>query len=271
MRGTFMRGSAALIVPLIAVVPLKSALAGLAVSVMPPILELSVPPGDRNEFTLTVKNLGNTRVEVSPAVNDLALSRTGAALPVESGEGAPSCAGWISMDLSDFTLMPGESVSREVVFQVPRGAAGGSYCVIVFEAREAQSEEAGPSLNITTRTGTIIMQTSSRRSRRSGEIVEVKTVKSGKGAIDVAALFGNTGEIHLEIRPSCLIRNADGRVIDRLKADAGTGTVLPGGMRQIRATWDNERKMEPGDYEVQMSVDFRGGRRVTRTVEFTIE
>jgi hypothetical protein len=175
------------------------------------------------------------------------------------------------MDLSDFTLMPGASASRDVTFQVPRGAAGGSYCVIVFEAREAEKGKAGPSLNISTRTGTIIMQTSSRRSHRSGELSEVNITKSGKRVVEIVGLFDNTGEIHLKINPSCLIRNAEGRIIDRLKADAGTGTVLPGGIRQIRATWDNERKMEQGTYEVQVSVDFRGGRRVTRTAEFTIE
>jgi hypothetical protein len=60
-------------------------------------------------------------------------------------------------------------------------------------------------------------------------------------------------------------------VIDRLKIDAGTGTVLPSGIRQIRGTWDNERKMVPGTYEAQVSVDFTGGRRVTEKVEFTID
>jgi hypothetical protein len=115
------------------------------------------------------------------------------------------------------------------------------------------------------------METASRRSRRGGEITDLKTTMSGEEAVDVVALFKNTGEVHLKIRPSCVIRNSEGRVIDRLKADAGTGTVLPGGIRQMRARWDNKRKMVPGTYEVQVSVDFTGGKRVTESVEFTID
>jgi hypothetical protein len=271
MSGSTMHRSAAIIIPLIAVVPLSNTFAALSVSVLPPILDLSVPPGDKKEFSLTVKNLGGSRVEVSPAVMDVMLGPTGAALPVEPGEGAPSCAAWVSMDESGFSLGPGESAVRDVVFAVPRGVAGGAYCVIVFEAREAGMSTPGPSLNISTRTGTIIMETASRRSRRSGEIIDVKIVRNGEHRMDIIALFKNTGEIHLKIRPSCLIRSREGRVIDRLKTDAGTGTVLPGGIRQIRAAWDNQRKMVPGTYEAQVSADFTGGRRVTGDVGFAID
>jgi hypothetical protein len=271
MSGARMRRSAAIILPLIAAVPLSNALAALSVSVLPPILDLSIPAGGKKEFSLTVKNLGDSRVQVSPAVMDLMLDPTGAALPVDPGKGAPSCAAWVTMDSGGFALGPGESISRKVTLEVPRGVAGGAYCVIVFEAREAERKTSGPSLDISTRTGTIIMETASRRSRRSGEITDLKTAGSIGDGIDVIALFKNTGEVHLKIRPSCVIRSSEGRVIDRLKADAGTGTVLPGGTRQIRASWENKRKMAPGTYEVQVSVDFTGGRRVTESVEFTID
>jgi hypothetical protein len=266
-----MRRRAAFILPLIAAVPLTNALAGLSLSVVPPILDLAVPPGEKKEFTLTIKNLGDSRVEVSPAVMDLALGKTGAAMPVEAGQGAPSCAGWVAMDLSGFSLGPGASVSRNVMFKVPRGVAGGAYCVIVFKAQEAEPRGAGSSLNISTRTGTILMETTTRRSRSSGEIVELAATRLESGGVAVVGLFKNTGEVHLQIRPSCVIRNSEGRVVDRLKTDAGTGTVLPGGIRQISGTWDDKRKMEPGTYQAQMAVDFKGGSRVTRDLGFTIE
>ena len=266
-----MRRSAAVLLPLIAVVPLSNTWAALSISVLPPVLDVSVPPGGRKEISLTVKNLGSTRVEVSPAVMDLMLGPKGAALPVETGKGSPSCAGWITMDSGGFTLGPGESVSRDVVLEVPRGVAGGAYCVIVFDAREAKGEAHGPSLDISTRTGTIIMETATRRSRRGGRITDLRISRGDDKAMNVIALFENTGEVHLKIRPYCVIRSTEGRVIDRLKADAGTGTVLPGGIRQIEATWDNKRKMTPGMYEVQVSVDFTGGRRVTKSLEFTID
>jgi hypothetical protein len=271
MSGSTICRRAAVVLPLLAVVPLSDAFATISVSVLPPILDLSVPPGGRRELALTIKNLGSSRVDVQPAVMDVMLEPTGAALPVEPGKGAPSCAAWVSMDQSGFSLAPGQSAVHDVVFEVPRGVAGGRYCVIVFEAREAERSAPGPSLNISTRTGTIIMETASRRSRRGGEIVDIKTGRNGDHEVGIVALFKNTGEIHLKIRPSCLVRNREGRVIDRLSVDAGTGTVLPGGIRQISATWNNGRKMVPGSYRAEVAVDFTGGRRVTESVDFTID
>jgi hypothetical protein len=271
MSGEVMRKTAAIILPLIVIVPLSGLHAALSVSVIPPILELSVPPGGTKVFSLTVKNVGDTRVMVTPSVMDLMLSPTGAALPVARGNGAPSCAGWVDMDRNEFALDPGEGLAREVALEVPRGVGGGAYCVIVFEAMPVEKVSTQSGLDISTRTGTIVMETVSRRSLRLGEITDVKISKVGEDEIGVTAQFENKGDIHVQIRPSCVIKNSEGRVIDRITMDAGTGTVLPRGVRQITGTWANKRKMLPGSYSVQVSADYRGGRRASKSVELAID
>ena len=265
-----MKKTAAILIPVVAVVPVSKLCAALSISVIPPILEISVPPGGEKAFKLTVKNTGSIKVVMTPSVMDLELSPTGAALPMDLGTSSWSCADWVGMDTQQFVLGPGEKKETEVLFKVPRGVSGGRYCVIIFEANPRGADEEQADLAISARTGTIIMESIPRRAVRSGEISEVD-VTEGSGAVDIVAYFRNTGNIHVGIRPGCVIRNSDGRIIDRVKMSAGTGTVLPEGTRRISGAWTNERKMEPGTYTAEVSADFKGGRRATQSVQFSID
>jgi hypothetical protein len=245
--------------------------AALSVSVTPPMLELSVPPGGKKTYTLQVGNLGDMAIRVTPRVMDLALNPTGAALPSEPGSSARSCAQWVALDLRSFSLDPGESREREIVLSIPRGVSGGYYCVVIFEAVPAARNTVESQLSIATRTGTIIMETVPRSYLREGDIVESRVSKRADGEMEIVAYFTNTGNVHVQVRPSCVIRSREGRVVDRVKMEAGTGTVLPEGTRRMAGIWSNKRKMVQGDYTAEIAVDYRGRKRATRSIEFRIE
>jgi hypothetical protein len=241
---------------------------GVMVSVTPPLLEISVPPGGRKVYQLTVKNMGDVKVSVRPEIMDLTLSVAGSAEPVAKGTSEWSCADWVSMNTSEFALEPGEGEQRDLTFEVPRGTNGGRYCVVIFETRPYEAKGGGPHISISTRTGTIIMETVSRTVPRSGEISDLRIRHATGDTMEIGAYFSNTSNIHVKIKPSCVIKSADGRIIDRVKLDAGTGTVLPGGKRQMAGYWANKRKMLPGKYVAEVTVDFRGLKRAVQTTEF---
>ena len=259
-----------MVLPLVAAMPLNAVNAALSISVSPPILELAQPPGTKKALMLTIRNSGDVRVMITPMIMDLKLSETGAALPVKRGSGARSCADWLAMDTSAFELAPDERAKREVTLSVPRGASGGAYCVVTFEAEPVSDGIGDSHLSIATRTGTIVMETASRRSARLGELVDAKASRSAD-AVGIIAYFKNTGDIHVRIRPSCVIKDSNGRIVDRIEMDAGTGTVLPGGLRRISGTWQNKRKMIPARYVAEIAVDYRGPRRAKANVDFTIQ
>jgi len=266
-----MTRTAVAVAALIVMVAVGEAWAALSVSVTPPMLDLSVPPGGKKTFTLQVGNLGDMAIRVTPRVMDLSLSATGAALPGEPGSSARSCAKWVSLDLSAFSLDPGESRGREMVLSVPRGVSGGYYCVVIFEAVPAARDAAESQLAITTRTGTIVMETVPRSYVREGDIVDGR-VSGGVGdGMEIVAHFTNTGNVHVQVRPSCVIKSREGRIVDRVKLEAGTGTVLPEGTRRMAGIWSNKRKMVPGEYTAEIAVDYRGRKRATRSVVFRIE
>jgi hypothetical protein len=264
-----MRKAAVALLPLIVVILATSVWGALSISVTPPVLDLEIRPGARKVLVLTVKNTGDVRVLVEPEVMDFDLSPTGTPL-LSTGGSHWSCADWISMDKSAFELEPGARQDRQTVMAVPRGASGGRYCAVVFKATPAQKGGRESHLSIATRTGTLIMQTVPRHYVLTGHISDIEVTHQKDGNVSFTAYFINGSEKHVQIRPSCVIKGPEGRIIDRLKIDAGTGTVLPDGMRQLKTVWSNRRKMLPGKYSVEVLADYRGGKRVANSAEFTI-
>jgi hypothetical protein len=141
----------------------------------------------------------------------------------------------------------------------------------MFEAVPAARSSDGSQLSIAARTGTIVLETVPRSYVREGEIVEARASAKRGGEVEIVGYFRNTGNVHAQVRPSCVIRNGEGRVVDRVKMDAGTGTVLPGGTRQLSGVWKNKAKMLRGYYTAEVAADYRGRKRAVRSVGFTIE
>ncbi len=266
-----MKKLTAAFLPLVAVMPVTGALGALSISVAPPLLDLSIPPGGNESFRLTVRNIGDIDVRIKPSIADLELTPTGEAVPVEPAGGKWSCAEWITLDLSEFTLAPGDRRNIDFTIKVPMGVRGGRYCVITFEASPIRRRHQS-GFSVSTKTGTIIMETVPRRTTRSGEISSLKvTTFPEEGEVRLVALFKNTGNVHVKIKPGAVIKNTEGRIVDRVKMNAGTGTVLPDGVRKITGIWSNKRKMKPGSYLAEVYVDYRGRKRATESVRFDIE
>lgn len=249
---------------------LESTNATIGLSVTPPILDVAVPPGATKTFTLDVRNTGDVTLIVSPEVMDLELTEEGIPVAIEAASTRYSCASWISMDTQPFTLGANESLRRSFKLAVPSGSTGGRYAIILFDAQPIKAELKQPHLTVGARTGTILMETIPRRLSRRGEIISV-TAKAVGDTVTITGLFQNKGDVHLKIKPSCLIRDKDGRIVDRIKIEAGTGTVLPDGKRPLKGLWTNKHKMKPGRYTAEISVEFRGAERVKASTEFLIK
>ncbi len=244
--------------------------ATIGLSVTPPILDVAVPPGASKTFTVDVRNMGDVTLVVSPKIMDLELTEEGIPRAVKAGSTKYSCASWISMNTEEFTLGANEAVRRQFKLTVPSGTTGGRYAIIVFDAQPLKADLKQPHLTVAARTGTIVMETIPRRLLRKGEMVSV-TAKAIGDSVTITGLFQNKGDVHLKIKPSCVIKDKDGRIVDRVKMEAGTGTVLPDGKRLLQGVWANKNKMKPGSYKAEISVDFRGAERVKASTEFLIK
>jgi len=239
----------------------------VSLSVSPYLLELEVPGGGMRTFTLTLHNQGDEPAGLKVYTRSLHLSATGKAQPGETNEGIFSCAGWISLNPSEFTVEPGDKKKVTGILKVPRGQRGGRYACILFETVSKETKE---SIRISTRLGVVVMMTIPRTCKKEGEIVSFSSNPVEQG-VSFNAIFRNTGNVHLKATSSIVIMDTEGKVVDRVNLQGGTGTVLPLEEREFSGTWTRKSKMTPGkEYTAEVRMMFPGGKWVRKKFEFVL-
>jgi len=239
--------------------------AAFSLSVSPYFLEFEVPGGGVRTFTMTLYNEGDEPVEVKGYTRSLHLSLTGEPQPGDGMEGSFSCAPWISLRPSRFTIQPKGKEKVAGVLKVPRGQRGGRYASILFETVPREVKDG---VRISTRLGVVVMTTIPRTLRKKGEIVSLSS-SSVEEAMSFKAIFRNMGNVHVKATSSVVIMDGEGKVVDRVNLEGGTGTVLPSEEREFSGIWMRKSKMTPGkEYTAEVRVIFPGGRWVRKKCEF---
>ncbi|KPJ49168.1 hypothetical protein AMJ40_06130 [candidate division TA06 bacterium DG_26] len=242
----------------------------VSIGVAPPIVELTVPAGGAHVVDLNVYNQGDSPLILRGYVTGLELSRDGAPIPLETGDGDWSCADWIRLDKKEFELQAGEEELVHATLRVPRGSTGGRYAVIFFEGTPVLKNPSPWDVVLATRVGCIVMETIPRTLVRDGEILKMEVSKS-EGEVVFTVDFSNKGNVHMKANGCVLIADSEGRIVDRVPLDVVTGTVLPGGIREFEGTWSNRRKMKTGEYTGEVRIAYGGHRGVLRMVTFRLE
>jgi hypothetical protein len=244
---------------------------GVFLGVAPPIVELSIPAGKEHPIELKVYNQGDSPLEVKAYVVSIEVSLDGMPVPLQTRQGKWSCAEWIELDQQTFNLEPGGQTSVEAVLKVPMGTSGGRYAAIMFEAAPDLTAQGSLNVALGTRVGTIVMESVPHTLTRGGEIDAVEVSKPDQDNVSFSTRFRNTGNVHLKARGSVVIKADDGRIVDRVPLEVGTGTVLPGAVRRFEGTWSNHRKMVQGDYVGEVRVSSTGMRTAVGTIRFRID
>jgi hypothetical protein len=243
----------------------------VSLGVSPQLIELSVPSGRVHEMDLKVYNQGDGRLSINAYVSSIELSLDGTPVPLETKEGERSCAEWITLDKHGFELLPGEEQAVHATIEVPRGSTGGRYAVILFEGIPALSDPEPWDMPLGTRVGSIVMESIPHTLLKDCEIESVEISKSVEEGVEFDVHFRNTGNVHIRARGSVVIKSGQGRIVDRVPLDVGTGTVLPDGVRSFRGTWFNPRRMEKGDYTGEVRMSCPGMGMALSAVDFSLE
>ena len=178
-------------------------------------------------------------------------------------------------------MEPGSKKAIGARIKVPRGVRGGRYAVILFESLSSGRRKRG-NVMLGARLGTIVMVSIPRTLKREAEISRIKIEKvpvspregrQGKTLIqpvDFIASLKNIGNVHINAKGSVVIKNDEGRIIDRIPLEVGTGTVFPDGVRDFQGTWSNPGKMIKGKYTAEARISYRGRRQASRTKEISL-
>jgi len=225
--------------------------APIVLSVSPAIVSMEVQRGKTQEIDVTVGNLGDSDLEMHAAAMDLALTPTGAAMPVKASNSAHSCASWLSLTPESFVLAPGQTQVVQATLRPPMNARGGAYGVIAIRAKTQARAGAGATrVEVVGTTGTVLMLTVKGPGRVRGSLGSGRarvTQRADGPQVAFSLEVRNQGDVHLRCSGAVTVFSPAGRVVGRANLQAGTGTVLPGGVRRLTALW-RPRKTPPGAY-----------------------
>lgn len=226
-------------------------------TVSPPIIHLKLHPGSTEEVELRVQNKDEAELNLNIKTYPLAMDKSGNAVVGEDQRF--SCSAWLEPARNSVSIPPDSTAFVAVKIKVPFNVSGGRYGVVMFEtSRKMQREKE---ILLTGRMGTILMIELYGRKQFDSRIMNF-SIAGNSNPIDFSVTIRNHGNIHITAKGSILISGEDGRIVDRVNLNTGTGTILPENSRIFSAIWQNERKIIPGAYRAKVRIIIPGIGRV---------
>ena len=258
-----------------------SARAQFDLSLSPLLLEIDAAPGAKKSFSLYLTNENKTEsLSMMAYTMDMIETHEGSYSIEEKGESEFSCADWMQVEDSTFTLLPGETKTIKVNITVPRDAFGGRYGAVVFEPAP---EKAPPGQKLGSVTYHFRMPAFVEVTiRRFGGLVrkaiiadfKVESVptgklagKMGKEALGFTASVKNEGNIHVIGKGTLLIKDKEGRTKRRVPLGGGRGIVIPGATVGFRSLL---KKPPGGEYIARAVINLGGLSPVIAEIPFSV-
>lgn len=242
-------------------------------------VELPLNPGESRTIEMTVTNrLGDTRVfnlEVEDAAGSDDLSRP--IVLLGDDRGPYTLKDYISFPETSFVLEPGVRARIPVTITLPEDAEpGGRYGSVLVTTTSVPSDdrlasEARPSSAIVTRIGTLFFITTPGEVEVEGQLEDFTTVPNKKfftkGPINFAAIFRNTGSVHLNPYGTVSITNMLGEEVGFIEVDPWY--AMPQSLRYREVAW--EREFLFGRYTATLEINRGYGDLIdTSTISFWV-
>lgn len=250
-------------------------------SLSPLLVELELVPGAKKSFSMTLHNASKTDpVTIKAYPGDMIQEQMGTYAILEDGKSEFSCADWMELNETFFTIAPGNSRMITAEVKAPRDVFGGRYAAVIFEIvpKEAADEKRLASVQYHFKMPTFVEVTI----RRFGgvvkklEIVDFKAKpvtnprliqKVGKNTMSFIATVKNEGNMHVKASGSLLIRTKEGRLKRQVPLGTGRGIVLPGATLDFRSI---VQKPTPGEYVAQAMIRYGSPSPAVAEAPFTV-
>lgn len=189
-----------------------------SITIIPPLVDSLLNPGDKREGTLKLVNNSSTELTFSASVKDFIVDDTlgtPTILPDGVLSNKYSAASWIAVTPDTFTLAPGKTQILNYYIQIPGDARpGGHYAAIVYAPQELLGVK-GTGAGVETHLGTLFY------AAVDGDIVENASVKEFKadssfkeyGPVELTTMIVNYSDSHIRPKGTVDIKNLFGQVI----------------------------------------------------------
>lgn len=239
----------------------------------PPRIELDISPGDEEGGYIKVQNYDEEEaIHVKVYVNDLVYLPDGTNDFLPEGSTPWSVSDWLKIGPTEFDLPPMQEGKVRYVLNVPKDAKGGRYGIAFFEVSPTMDELKGRTgAMLSVRLGSIFLITVKGTQDCNAVIKDMVVTKPDKeGNIEVRCTISNGGNVL--IRP-----NGPVKIIDSAKNEVAAfqmntqkSGILPGTSREFSEKYDS-KKLTPGEYFVQVILDYGGEDYLGAQAGFTVK
>lgn len=247
---------------------------GQALEIAPPLVNLTVDPGQTLTTQIYLRDISNGPLIVSGEANDfVAAGEDGTPkilLGSEDANDPYSMKAWVSSPAS-LSLVPREIKTMAITIHVPANASpGGHYGVIRFTATPPSLRGTGVSL--ATSLGALILVTVNGRITHNLSVQQFSVNQNGKagsvfqsGPLNFVEKLKNNGNVHEE--PTGLVRISDmfGKELAAVGVNALPKNILPDSVRAFSEPLDKSvigNKRLLGRYHAIMSVTYGPNKQV---------
>jgi len=256
--------------------------AQVQLSLSPMLKELELAPGTKRAFSMRLDNGDKEHsIHLIAYASDMTEEKNGAYKVIEKGESKFSCADWIKLSQTEFTILPESTKEIKAEITAPWDASGGRYAAVVFEIVPEKIEPGKDALGSVTyrfRMPTFVEVTIRRFGGATKKVTienfkvetltdEASVKKFGPGALRFTASLKNEGNIHIIGKGSLLIKTPDGKRKRQVPLGGGRGSVLPEATVDFRSVL---KKLPPGEYIAQAMINYGNPSPAVAEIPFSV-
>jgi len=224
----------------------RAQIAGEGLTISPPIIELTLKPGDISNQTIKISNPTKSTVEIYPAsMNFHASGETGepAFSAANDEESKFALAKWIKFNQTKLALTPEQVVEFNYQIEVPNGAEpGGHYGVVFFATEPPKADSKTNQVSIASMIGSLILVKVPGNIIEKGLIEEFSTNNFYfNPPVNFTTRVSNLGNVHFKPKGKITIKDWFGNNKENLTVNEAKGNVLPDSIRKFENKWSADK------------------------------
>lgn len=256
---------------------------GQALEIAPPVIYLSVDPGQTVKTQILIRDISSGNLIVNGTVNNFVSGGedgTPKILLDKKDDNSPyTLIGWVE-PLPSLLLIPREIKSLTATINVPKDASpGGHYGVIRFTSTPPSLDGSGVSLAASI--GVLVLLTVSGNVTQNLSVQELSVGKDGKkggffesGPLQFEERFKNTGNVHLQPTGQVSVTDMFGKKLASVNVNLPPSNILPQSTRVFKQPLDKTvigNKKLFGRYKATLNVTYGTDKKVaTSTIVFWV-
>jgi P pilus assembly chaperone PapD len=214
-------------------------------------------PGGRATNDIEIYNGGDVALQITARVSDWTLTQNGDIQFLEAGSLPRSCASWIQMNPTQFSIAPKKAVRVRYTLNTPLDLAQEHWAMIFFKSRPIPVKgENNIEVMVAGQVGVKIFVAPAAKDKkdlpRKGHIKSIEMLPAPASKLQVT--FENTGATHLRLSGTVEARNAAGEVVGQGILQPKRAQILSGSTRNVWVEF--EKPLPAGTYTFKVVADY---------------